>query len=274
MITMKNPFLMFLLCLTMSMISWAQGSPDFSSPAAATSFQTGGNMQISPSDLDRVNAIMDGKEGILLAARSSGCSSSCSSRCSSGCSVSCSNRCSTSCSSRCGGSSSYTTGSGNSSSYTPASPKTAPARVVPAAPTAPKIEPDQQREIYWEDGYKWQVHNATCAMYAKGKGSPTLIPGTENCPLCGGKAKKPLTDGTVKIVVEGKSAKTASSSPVTETVKKEQENKEPQAVMYWVTTSSGKIHNSSCRYYKNSNGNLTTTPQGTDCKICGGKSGK
>ena len=44
----------------------------------------------------------------------------------------------------------------------------------------------------------------------------------------------------------------------------------PTPPSYWVTTSSGKVHNSSCRYYHNSNGYPTTTPTGPNCKICGG----
>jgi hypothetical protein len=40
---------------------------------------------------------------------------------------------------------------------------------------------------------------------------------------------------------------------------------------YWITRSSHKRHNSSCRYYKNSNGYCTDNPnEGVACKICGG----
>lgn len=39
---------------------------------------------------------------------------------------------------------------------------------------------------------------------------------------------------------------------------------------YWVTTSSGKTHNSSCRYYANSKGHFSTKGTGNNCKICGG----
>lgn len=39
---------------------------------------------------------------------------------------------------------------------------------------------------------------------------------------------------------------------------------------YWVS-GSGKIHNPSCRYYGSSDaGTYTDTPQGTNCKACGG----
>lgn len=41
---------------------------------------------------------------------------------------------------------------------------------------------------------------------------------------------------------------------------------------YWITKSSGKTHNRSCRYYKNSKGHGSDTPSGNDCKICGGAS--
>lgn len=39
---------------------------------------------------------------------------------------------------------------------------------------------------------------------------------------------------------------------------------------YWITTSSSKRHNSSCRYYKSSKGRLCTKDEGVACKICGG----
>ena len=40
---------------------------------------------------------------------------------------------------------------------------------------------------------------------------------------------------------------------------------------YWITKSSGKRHNSKCRYYKNSKGYCTEDgTKGKACKICGG----
>lgn len=43
-----------------------------------------------------------------------------------------------------------------------------------------------------------------------------------------------------------------------------------QEERYWVTTSSGKTHNSSCRYYANCKGHFSTKGTGNNCKICGG----
>lgn len=45
---------------------------------------------------------------------------------------------------------------------------------------------------------------------------------------------------------------------------------EPRKASYWVTSSSGKTHNSSCRYYKNSKGYESEKGTGNNCKICGG----
>ena len=42
------------------------------------------------------------------------------------------------------------------------------------------------------------------------------------------------------------------------------------AQRYWVTSSSGKTHNASCRWYANSRGYYSATGTGNDCKICGG----
>jgi len=45
---------------------------------------------------------------------------------------------------------------------------------------------------------------------------------------------------------------------------------QPQSTGYWITSSSRKRHNSSCRYYQNSNGRPCTADEGIPCKICGG----
>jgi len=39
---------------------------------------------------------------------------------------------------------------------------------------------------------------------------------------------------------------------------------------YWLSNSSHKRHNSSCRYYKASSGSPCSQSDGTPCKICGG----
>lgn len=38
---------------------------------------------------------------------------------------------------------------------------------------------------------------------------------------------------------------------------------------YWIS-STGKTHNSSCRYYNNCKGYWSDTGSGDNCKICGG----
>lgn len=44
----------------------------------------------------------------------------------------------------------------------------------------------------------------------------------------------------------------------------------PGGGTHWMTTSSGKRHNSGCRYYQNSKGRPCGPDEGTPCKICGG----
>jgi hypothetical protein len=44
----------------------------------------------------------------------------------------------------------------------------------------------------------------------------------------------------------------------------------PKATGYWMTTTSSKRHNSSCRYYMNSKGHPCGPNEGIACKICGG----
>lgn len=38
---------------------------------------------------------------------------------------------------------------------------------------------------------------------------------------------------------------------------------------YWIS-STGKTHNSVCRYYNNCKGYFSDTPSGDNCKLCGG----
>ncbi len=44
-------------------------------------------------------------------------------------------------------------------------------------------------------------------------------------------------------------------------------------ISFWVTTF-GKIHRPGCSFYQRGRGNLTSKPQGIDCRICGGRSKK
>lgn len=45
---------------------------------------------------------------------------------------------------------------------------------------------------------------------------------------------------------------------------------EPESTGYWMTYSSQKRHNPSCRYYRDSNGRFCTEGDGIACKLCGG----
>jgi len=58
----------------------------------------------------------------------------------------------------------------------------------------------------------------------------------------------------------------------TESISENVQDKTIQEVelKYWITNSSGIRHNSSCRYYENSNGRKCSKNEGRACKICGG----
>lgn len=43
-----------------------------------------------------------------------------------------------------------------------------------------------------------------------------------------------------------------------------------QQLTHWLTLSSGKRHNSTCRWYRNSRGRPCRADEGTPCKLCGG----
>lgn len=47
-------------------------------------------------------------------------------------------------------------------------------------------------------------------------------------------------------------------------------NSQDSELNCWITNSSGVRHNSSCRYYMNSNGRKCSNNEGRACKICGG----
>jgi hypothetical protein len=42
------------------------------------------------------------------------------------------------------------------------------------------------------------------------------------------------------------------------------------APKFWLTTSSNKRHNSSCRYFEKSRGRFCGPTEGIPCKLCGG----
>ena len=60
--------------------------------------------------------------------------------------------------------------------------------------------------------------------------------------------------------------KTNNDSKLTSNTANNQDNE----LKYWITNSSGVRHNSSCRYYMNSNGRKCSKNEGRACKICGG----
>jgi Ssp1 endopeptidase immunity protein Rap1a len=48
------------------------------------------------------------------------------------------------------------------------------------------------------------------------------------------------------------------------------ESNDQQSLTYWLTSSSNKRHNSSCRWYRASHGRPCGADEGIPCKICGG----
>jgi hypothetical protein len=63
---------------------------------------------------------------------------------------------------------------------------------------------------------------------------------------------------------------TPPASPSTPSPARVVPSKPSSAVEYWITTSSGKRHNSGCRYFQTSRGRPGEATEGTACKICGG----
>lgn len=67
---------------------------------------------------------------------------------------------------------------------------------------------------------------------------------------------------------------TSSPSTANEAVANQKANVQndtsSEKATYWMTSSSGKRHNSKCRYFKTSGGRLCGANDGVACKICGG----
>jgi hypothetical protein len=77
---------------------------------------------------------------------------------------------------------------------------------------------------------------------------------------------QPVSPPTTSSVVPSASpAAPTSPSPV-----RLAPSKPSSAAEYWITTSSGKRHNSGCRYFQTSRGRPGGATEGTACKICGG----
>ena len=55
-----------------------------------------------------------------------------------------------------------------------------------------------------------------------------------------------------------------------ETAASAQTTSQDQGLTHWLTISSGKRHNSNCRWYRNSRGRPCRADEGIPCKICGG----
>jgi hypothetical protein len=68
----------------------------------------------------------------------------------------------------------------------------------------------------------------------------------------------------------------ASSSPARESAASSAASQssaastDPQALTYWLSATSNKRHNASCRWFKASKGRACTATEGTPCKTCGG----
>lgn len=62
----------------------------------------------------------------------------------------------------------------------------------------------------------------------------------------------------------------SGQSHIKEAISRPTVKKETPTVTYWITRSSSKRHNSSCRWYGNSKGYTSTRKEGIACKICGG----
>ena len=134
---------------------------------------------------------------------------------------------------------------------------TEPALAASSADTpAKKAEADAKR--YWVTSSSGKTHNATCRWYANSNGYYSATGTGNNCMKCGGSGYDDSTTVTAPTV----SANTPAAAPSEESA--------TDSKRYWVTSSSGKTHNRSCRWYANSRGYYSAKGTGNNCKVCGG----
>ena len=74
-----------------------------------------------------------------------------------------------------------------------------------------------------------------------------------------------------KLLAPGSSTTSeATTEPKTATPTVSSTSETANSTGFWLTSSSKKRHNSSCRYYKNSKGSECGQNDGSPCKSCGG----
>lgn len=74
-----------------------------------------------------------------------------------------------------------------------------------------------------------------------------------------------------KLLATGSSTTSeATTEPKTATPTVSSTSETANSTGFWLTSSSKKRHNSSCRYYKSSNGSECGANDGIPCKVCGG----
>jgi hypothetical protein len=79
-----------------------------------------------------------------------------------------------------------------------------------------------------------------------------------------------LGQGGASARPEQPSAPAAETEPRVAKVRQAAPSSQQAETAFWITNSSRKRHNSSCRYYKNSGGRACAKDEGIPCKICGG----
>ena len=128
--------------------------------------------------------------------------------------------------------------------------------VTSAAPSTTKADTNSKR--YWVTTSSGKTHNASCRWYANSNGYYSATGTGNNCMKCGGAGYSDTSTVTSPSI----SANTPAVAPA--------KKADTSSTRYWVTSSSGKTHNASCRWYANSNGYYSATGTGNNCKVCGG----
>lgn len=129
----------------------------------------------------------------------------------------------------------------------PAAPFTDTLGAAPAA--------DKAAARYWVTSSSGKTHNASCRWYGTSKGYYSSTSTGNNCLKCGGAGYS----DNASITAPSASDSHAVTAPANKAAER-----------YWVTSSSGKTHNASCRWYANSKGYYSSTGTGNNCKVCGG----
>lgn len=113
-----------------------------------------------------------------------------------------------------------------------------------------------EEKRFWITSSSRKTHNSSCRWYGESKGYYSSTGTGNDCKKCGGAGYSDSVTDVSSTVLANSSAKERST--------------DGDVQRYWITSSSRKTHNASCRWYGESKGYYSSTGTGNNCRSCGG----